>query len=60
MNKEYNFRNNAGEEFKFFLNEKSDIGLNIRFENKLIAAFTLDKKEVEELTNYLISISEKK
>ncbi len=57
-NEEYNFKNNAKEEFKFFLDEEDVLHLNIRFEKELIACFTLSDDETKELMEYLIRVNE--
>lgn len=50
---DFTFRNNAGEEFKFFLNEYKEISLNIKYEKEIISAFILSKKEAKNLKKYL-------
>ena len=50
---DYKFRNNAREEFNFFLNEENKPCLNINFGDELVAAFILSKEELNTLTKNL-------
>lgn len=49
MNKYWEIKNNAGEQFKFFINEKNMACLNVYLEKDLIASLIMSKKEFENL-----------
>ena len=49
----YKFKNNAREEFNFFLNEDGKVRLDIKFEQELLASFLLSKEEVDNLLKKL-------
>lgn len=53
---EFVFKNNAGEEFKFFINEKGNLSLNIRENEELIACFIIEYYEFDKMKNYLNNI----
>ena len=42
---DFKFENNAGEKFNFFSDEQEKIKLQIKFENEILANFTLSKEE---------------
>lgn len=54
---EWEIRNNAGEEFKFFVDEESRACLNIKFQGELQAALIMSKKEFEGLINSLTEMN---
>ena len=54
---EFKITNNAGEEFKFFLNEESKPCLNVSFEGELRAALIMSKEEFKSLIYNLTMIN---
>ncbi len=50
---EFTFTNNAGEQFKFFINESNELALNIRDGKELIACFILNIEERDNLRAFL-------
>jgi hypothetical protein len=50
---EWEIKNNAGEIFKFFIDEENRACLNIKFEKELLAGLIMSKKEFEDLINSL-------
>ncbi len=54
----YEFKNNAGERFSFFVNEEGRASLNIYFKDDLLTGFILDRVEFEELIDSLVEMNE--
>lgn len=50
---EWEIKNNAGEQFKFFIDEENRACFNVKFEKELLAGLIMSKKEFEELINSL-------
>jgi len=50
---EWEIKNNAGERFKFFIDEENRACFNVKFERKLLAGLIMSKKEFEGLINSL-------
>jgi|GEM_PF-4181460 len=53
---EFNFTNNAGEKFNFFLNEDNEPCLNVSFKDELTGCFRLQKDELGDLIGSLNEI----
>ena len=49
----YKFKNNAREEFNFFLNKDGYLRLDITFEEEQLASFLLSKEELDGLIKSL-------
>ena len=50
---EWEIKNNAGEQFKFFIDEENRACFNVKFEKELLAGLIMSKKEFEGLINSL-------
>lgn len=50
---DWEIKNNAGESFKFFIDEENRACFNVKFENQLLAGLIMSKKEFEVLINSL-------
>jgi len=49
---DYDFINNAGEKFTFYLNEANNFCLNIYFKKELIACFNMNDTEMQGIIDW--------